>query len=232
MAVKNNHVGETVGIYKIIELMPYKANDGHAMYKGICTECGVERIAQYKDLKVITNCTHLRLGGIKTSKIVYWSNQRIGRIFNNMKSRCYNISNEDYDIYGGKNIKVYSEWLNNPLLFEEWSFNNGYADNLTIDRIDSNKDYCPENCRWITLEDNSKYKSTTTTIEVDGIIHTGRDWSKELGLGINTINRYIRQYGLENTKEFIKRYIANPEYKKQVKGSQSYYDLYMNNVEA
>lgn len=231
MTVKNNHVGKTVGIYKIVELMPYKANDGHAMYKGMCTECGTERIAKYNDLKVTTNCSHLRIGGIKTSKkLTRWNNHRLEHIFSAMKDRCYNELNKDYKIYGNKGIKICDEWLNNPMLFEEWSMNNGYQDNLTIDRIDSGKNYCPENCRWITLSDNSKYKSTTSLIEVDGCIHTGRDWAKKLGLGTNMINTYVKKYGLENTKKFIKKYIDNPELKKQVKSNQSYYDLYMNNL--
>ena len=70
--------------------------------------------------------------------------------------------------YGGKGIRVCQEWLDNPELFEEWSLENGYEDNLTIDRIDSTKDYCPDNCRWVTLEDNAKYKSTTRVLDVDG----------------------------------------------------------------
>lgn len=230
MVVKNNHIGETVGIYQIVEVMPYKATDKHILYKGICIECGTERIAAHSDLKRVTKCTHLRLGGIKTSKVIHWDYPRIGSIFRGMKRRCYDELDADYKTYGGKGIKIYDEWLSNPKSFEEWALNNGYADNLTIDRIDEYKDYCPSNCRWVTLEDNSKYKSTTSLIEVNGEIHTGRDWARQLDLGTNIINTYIRQYGLENTREFIKRCIINPELKTtKTKMNQSYYDLYMNN---
>lgn len=227
MAVKNNHVGEIAGIYEIVELMPYKANDGHALYRGICCQCGAERITKYSDLKVITKCTHLRLNGEITSNLTYWDNRRIKSIFDGMKQRCYNQNDKSYKWYGAKGIKIYDEWLNSPKMFEEWALNNGYSDDLTIDRIDENCDYCPDNCRWVSDKDNAKYKSTTSLIEVNGEIYTGRDWSEILGFGINTINEYIRKYGLENTKEFIQRCIDDPGLKLQRSHSQSYYDLYM-----
>lgn len=157
-----------------------------------------------------------------------WSNSRIGRIFRDMKQRCYNKNGKDYRWYGAKEIKVCDEWLNNPKSFEEWALNNGYADELTIDRIDENKDYSPDNCRWITNIQNSKYKSTTFIINVDGEIHTGKDWSKILGFGVNTINKYIKKYGLDNTIEFIKRYLKNPELRLSISGNKNIYNLYMN----
>ena len=142
-----------------------------------------------------------------------------------MKNRCYNKKVKSYKYYGKRGIKVCDEWKNNFLNFYNWAIKNGYKDNLTIDRIDENKDYCPENCRWVTNINNAKYKTTTSLIEVDGETHTGKDWAKILGFGPNLINNYIRKYGLENTIEFIKRYRVNPILKP--KGNQSYYDLYM-----
>jgi hypothetical protein len=105
---------------------------------------------------------------------------------------------------------------------------NGYEANLTIDRIDSTKDYCPDNCRWVTLEDNAKYKSTTRVLDVDGELHTGRDWAVKLGLGVNMINNYVRRYGEDNTKQFIKRVLKNPDKVNSRQGKQTLYNLYMN----
>jgi len=157
---------------------------------------------------------------------IKWNNRRIRSIFSDMKQRCYNKNNKTYRWYGEKGIKICNEWLDNPLLFEEWSLQNGYEDNLTIDRIDEDKDYSPDNCRWIENVENAKYKSTTSIIDIDGEKHTGKDWSRILGFNVNMINKYIRKHGLENTIEFIKKFTSEPN--KNRKHNQSYYELYMN----
>lgn len=226
----DNHVGETYGIYTLIEFLNEKDKYGHYLYKGKCKICGYETVRPFSHFSapsaITNNCKHLdRNGNYYNFNKYNWSNERIGSIFNGIKDRCYNKNNKSYKWYGEKGIKICKEWIDNPKLFENWALSNGYKDDLTIDRIDENKDYCPENCRWVTNINNAKYKSTTSLIEVDGETHTGKDWAKILGFGPNLINNYIRKYGLENTIEFIKKYQANPILKP--KGNQSYYDLYM-----
>ena len=142
-----------------------------------------------------------------------------------MKRRCYDPRNKSYRWYGEKGIGICDEWLNDPQTFEVWAASNGYNENMTIDRKDENLDYCPENCRWISRVDNARYKSTTSYINVDGDIHSGKEWSKILGLGINTINKYVRKYGLDNTIKFIKKYLENPVL--ELEHGQSYYSMYM-----
>ena len=226
----DNHVGETYDIYTLIEFLNEKDKYGHYLYKGKCKICGYETVRPFSHFSapsaIANNCKHLdRNGNYYNFNKYNWSNERIGSIFNGIKDRCYNKNNKSYKWYGEKGVKVCKEWIDNPKLFENWALSNGYKDNLTIDRIDENKDYCPENCRWISNIENSKYKSTTSLIEVNGEIHSGKDWAKILGFGSNLINNYVRKYGLENTIEFIKRYQANPALKP--KKNQSYYDLYM-----
>lgn len=80
---------------------------------------------------------------------------------------------------------------------------------------------------WISLVDNAKYKSTTRLIEVNGECHTGREWSAIIGYNINLINRYIRLYGLDDTKEFISRIMNNPELASKKDHNESLFDLYM-----
>lgn len=74
-----------------------------------------------------------------------------------MKARCYNPNNPKYDIYGGKGIVICEEWLADYNIFKKWSYEHGYKENanLSIDRIDSEGNYCPENCQWISLSENS-----------------------------------------------------------------------------
>ena len=205
--------------------MPYKHSDGHAMYEGVCTDCGFIRFGKFDDLKDSKTCKHIGVDG-EYVKITIWENSRIGGIFRDMKQRCYNPNDNSYHWYGEKGIKICSEWMENPKAFENWSIQNGYQDDLTIDRIDENKDYCPDNCRWISNSINAKYKSTTSYICVNGITHSGRDWSDILGFNSNLINKYVRKHGMENTIMFIEKYLANPNLKPSHK--QSYYDLYMN----
>lgn len=71
-----------------------------------------------------------------------------------MKARCNIPSCSNYEYYGGRGIKVCDEWINDFEAFKQWAIKNGYADKLTIDRIDVSGDYCPENCRWISFQEN------------------------------------------------------------------------------
>lgn len=87
------------------------------------------------------------------------SNTRIYNEWKGMRRRCSNPNTPKYKFYGGKGIKVCPEWDKSGdgfNSFYNWALSNGYQDDLTIDRIDENKDYCPENCRWITKEENIK----------------------------------------------------------------------------
>lgn len=78
---------------------------------------------------------------------------RLHHCWKNMKQRCYNPNRERYKNYGARGITVCDEWL----LFENfkcWAINSGYSDNLTLDRIDPDKNYSPENCRWVSYSEN------------------------------------------------------------------------------
>lgn len=78
----------------------------------------------------------------------------------NMKSRCLRPSHPKYHRYGGRGIKICEEWLSIEG-FAKWALESGWEHGLSIDRIDNDGDYCPENCRWITAHANSRKKSTT-----------------------------------------------------------------------
>lgn len=82
------------------------------------------------------------------------TNTNLYKTFTNMKQRCYNPRDPKYAFYGEKGISICGEWLDNFKVFYDWAMSNGYQDGLTIDRIDSNENYSPDNCRWIPMHEN------------------------------------------------------------------------------
>lgn len=224
-----SHIGEVHGIYTIVEMLDKKDKYGHWIYKCVCSKCGFEKLAHYGGISAshtATECKHLRQNG---EYIVYgykWKNKRIGKIFQGMFSRCYDTKDKNYRWYGEKGIGICKEWRDNPKLFEEWALKNGYNDDLTIDRIKSEQDYGPENCQWISLEENSRRAGKVTWIELDGKKMTGRQWADYLKIGTNTINKTIRQYSLDKAKELILAMLKEPPSTKYRKSNQSWFDVY------
>ena len=98
---------------------------------------------------------------------------RLYRIFTNMKQRCYNPNNPKYANYGGKGVEVCNEWLDNFQTFYDWAMANGYHDYLTIDRIDSDSKYAPDNCRWVSHDENRSSRKKFTN-------DLSRDWLRDL----------------------------------------------------
>lgn len=84
------------------------------------------------------------------------SQHRLHRIWSGMKTRCYWRPSQSFPHYGSRGIKVCEEWRHSFATFAAWALSHGYSDSLTIDRVDSDGDYCPGNCRWITASENSR----------------------------------------------------------------------------
>ena len=94
---------------------------------------------------------------------------RLYRIWANMKTRCYNPNATRFEHWGGRGITVCDEWKNNFKAFYDWSMSHGYSDELTIDRIDNDKGYSPENCRWVTVAEQNKNKPSVPTYTYNGL---------------------------------------------------------------
>ena len=101
---------------------------------------------------------------------------RIYNIWQNMKARCYNEHDARYDRYGGRGIKVCEEWRSDFIAFHDWAMSYGYQDDLTIDRIDNDGDYCPDNCRWSTVKEQCNNRSTNVNIKIGNATKTLTEW--------------------------------------------------------
>lgn len=115
---------------------------------------------------------------VKKQKKSYIEKDRIKRIYYGMINRCYNKNIPLYKYYGYRNIKVCKEWRESFEYFKKWAISNGYNDNLTIDRIDVNGDYCPENCRWISQKEQARNKRNNVWITYNGEKRLLSDWLK------------------------------------------------------
>ena len=114
-------------------------------------------------------------------------NTRLYHIWANMKTRCLNPNNEyRYSRYGGRGITVCDEWMEfEPFL--SWALSSGYSDSLTIDRIDNSKGYYPDNCRWVTMAEQNRNRSSTHYVKINGVSKCVEDWKRELNADYYTI---------------------------------------------
>ena len=144
---------------------------------------------------------------------------RLNRIYASIKQRCYNQECPSYKDYGGRGITVCEEWripdktriigtkvhkvTKGFVAFKEWAVNNGYADNLTIDRIDVNGDYSPENCRWVSAKEQQNNTRKNLLVTYRGETKTLSQWCDELGLNyFRTRNRiFLQKWSVERALE-------------------------------
>lgn len=118
---------------------------------------------------------------------------RLYRIWCSMKVRCYSKTNPRYKEWGGRGITMCAEWKDSFLAFYKWSVENGYNDELTIDRIDNNGNYEPSNCRWATLKEQANNTRRNHFITFNGETHTISEWSERLGIGRGVIKDRIEK---------------------------------------
>lgn len=108
-------------------------------------------------------------------------------------ARCYRPTAQAYHNYGARGIRVCNEWRGKDgfINFKNWSYANGYTDELTIDRIDVNGDYEPSNCRWTDEKTQANNRRTNHLIEIDGETHTISEWADIKGIDQRLISSRI-----------------------------------------
>lgn len=148
----------------------------------VCT-CGNKRVVRGFDLVhgKITSCQQCVKK--RTSRMVNGGHRsRLYTCWNHMKSRCYNVNDKSYSYYGGRGIVVCDEWKNSYKAFSDWALANGYSNELSLDRINVNGNYNPDNCRWATFKQQMNNTRANRILEHNGECHTVSEWADIIGI--------------------------------------------------
>ena len=180
--IKSKYINKIVGDFLILDNWN---EDGRTVYKAKCIHCNKIKIG---------GRTIIDHGICDCQKIIRLCDRskRLGGIYHWMIQRCYNPNHDEYKNYGKRGIVVCDEWQTYPP-FEKWSLENGYNDKLSIDRIDVNGNYSPDNCRWATNREQNLNKRTNHFVEFNGKTQTVQEWGEELGIKPNTLIYRLRR---------------------------------------
>lgn len=214
MAKKINMIGYQTGKLIVIGEAPSKY--GQSMWLCQC-ECGntCEHTGGSLRRNKVKSCGCVYRDKEERRKIAHRSiaktkhgdcESRLYFVWLDIRRRCDSEYDISYPNYGGRGIKVCDEWNNDYLSFKEWAIANGYDENAkrgecTIDRIDVNGDYTPENCRWITMKEQCKNKRNTVRIIHNGEDKTISEWSEITGISRSVIYARYR-YGWSSDEIF------------------------------
>lgn len=136
-------------------------NSGRRVMWCCLCDCGKETIVRADHLRsgAIQSCGCLQREASRNNLLIHGgTGTRLFTIWRSMHSRCYQRSHKQYKDYGGRGITICDEWLHDFAAFQKWASSHGYQDDLTIDRIDNDKGYSPENCRWVTMAEQNRNK--------------------------------------------------------------------------
>ena len=175
----------------------YISSNGTRVAQWLCQcECGSEPVVVYgTSLKRghTRSCGCLHDESLRTNAIKHGdSYSKLYSVYTSIINRCYNKNDKRYDDYGGRGIYVCKEWRESYVVFKEWSIKNGYAEGLTIDRINNDDGYTPNNCRWTIRKIQQNNTRFNHLIEYNNEIKTIAEWAKEFNINYNTL--YLRLY--------------------------------------
>lgn len=190
-------------------------NIGNIPYLKCQCDCGtIYSIRKYKLLSGYTkSCGCLRKDTAsynKPSKKHGLHKTKIYEVWHHMKQRCYNSKSTGFKHYGGRGISMCDEWQSDFMTFYNWSINNGYREDLSIDRIDVNGNYEPSNCRWITMKEQQRNTTVNRIITYNNETHCLAEWAEILEINKETLNTRINKL-----KWTIKRAFSEPVRKKK-----------------
>ena len=189
--------GQRFGRLTVIERDCLKPKGGNAHWICQC-DCGNYTVVASDALRCggTTSC------GCRLKEIQHFSsvthgktNTRLYRIWSHMKGRCYNPTDHKYPRYGGRGISICDEWKDDFQAFYDWAVANGYQEGLSIDRINNDGDYSPENCRWATEKQQSNNRNSSKLLTYCGETYTAAEWEEITGISACNIVQRINKYG-------------------------------------
>ena len=190
MAKLNDLTGKTFGNWKVLYRNGSTKNKA-AIWHCKCLLCDSEHDVVGASLTSGAS-TKCRACVPRETLTMPYKNDPIRHVFSGMWQRCYDKNHKGYDRYGGRGIAICDEWLEDRQKFYDWAYANGYGSGMSIERIDIDKGYSPDNCTFIPLSEQSKNRSTSILVEIDGTTKTVADWCKTLGLTYGCV--YSRIY--------------------------------------
>ena len=180
--------GQRFGRWTVLYKAPKATSNCHVKWHCLC-DCGQERdIAAY----ALVGGTSTSCGCSFQIPVQGGSASSLYHVWNSMLQRCENPHRESYQRYGQRGIKVCDEWHSYPKL-EQWALSAGYCKGLSIDRIDVNGGYEPENCRWVNMTTQARNRRNTIYVTYGGRQQSLADWADEYGMTYHALwERYVR----------------------------------------
>ena len=197
----NIQAGDRFGYLTVIrEVEPNVTPCGTVQRKFLCRcDCGNEVIRLRSTLQKNPNpscgCMELTIGDRTRKYTKEQTSSFLYSTWNGMKQRCLDPNSSHYHCYGGRGVTICEDWLNDYSKFYEWAVANGASRELTLDRIDTNGNYEPSNCRWADVETQMNNTSQNRFIEYNGEKLTVMQWSRRTGIEEGTIRRRLDSYG-------------------------------------
>lgn len=181
--------GQRYGMLTILEV--YDKRGHHYRYKCKC-DCGNESIAFLDSLQSghTTSCGCHGKASMTTHGL---SKHPIYKTWIGMRERCLRENGSGYYRYGARGIKVCDEWVNDFQKFYDWAMENGWKEGLTLDRIDNDGDYCPDNCRWADRVVQSNNRSSNKYLTYNDKTMSVSEWAYEVGMPVPTLFTRLRK---------------------------------------
>jgi hypothetical protein len=193
--MKKIEINERFGRLTVLEEVPRESRPSPTGRYYLCQcDCGNQKIVRAYNLTSgnSSSCGCLQKEIVANIQKKHGlKNSRLYVVWQHMRGRCERKTDKAYKWYGGRGITICEEWRNDFQAFYDWAMANGYADNLTIDRIDVNGNYEPNNCRWISNAEQQRNKRDNVRITFEGRTQTISEWAKEFNCYTSSVYREI-----------------------------------------